>query len=70
MERVLAALGTVAVIAGPAGAAVGQVNPKVGAVIAAAGGVALAVTAPLVDARAKLDARRQKKARRRAAARR
>ena len=69
MEKLIAILGTLAVVAGPVGAITEQVNPEVGVAITAAGGIALAVTKPLVDLQAKLAAAKQKKARRRAAER-
>ncbi|HEX8556695.1 MAG TPA: hypothetical protein VF668_01260 [Pyrinomonadaceae bacterium] len=67
MNKFIAILGTVAVVAGPAGAALGTVSPEVGAAVAASGGVALAVTKPLLDLQARLDGAKEKRARKRAA---
>ena len=69
MEKLIAILGTLAVVAGPVGAITEQINPEVGIAIGAAGGVALAVTKPLVDLQAKLAERKAKKSRQRAAKR-
>lgn len=67
MNKFIAILGAVAVLAGPAGALVGTVSPEVGTAIAASGGIALSVTKPILDVQATVSRAKEKRARRRAA---